>query len=463
MGSHVNPPLSYAEALAKLDAVALSQKSRHAVVVESLPLEQAVGRVAAGHHLSPGSTPRHDTSAMDGFAIRSKDTAMASPENPARFRVRPETVAAGDDPGLMRGHTVGDGDDDSEELICVEITTGGIFPAGFDSCVRFEDTEDEIPPALSPPHCVGPTERQRHILVRKPIPSSANRRFAGSDLHKGQMLLRKGESITLAHVLPLAAAGYTRIAVTRRPRIAIVSTGNELLSQKSQVSPEHDINGPYLTAAATSFGLEAEFLGTAADSASSLGHALQTAMHSTKDYDVVVTSGGVSRGRYDLVRPVLGDLEAEIVFHGLAIRPGHPVLFALLPPMGEEGVRTAFFGLPGNPGASAACFRFLVVPYLMALSGQGRETAFRAKLERGSEAKPGCGRNMDWFCHGWAAQDEDGLLVVQTSKEQSPAKMGPYCKVNCWVHHREEDGGREGPDGMVDCYPFSPKEDPPWV
>jgi molybdopterin molybdotransferase len=305
MGSHVNPPLSYSEALAKIDAVALSQKCRH-VAVESLPLEQAVGRVAACENLSPVSTPRHDTSAMDGFAIRSKDTASASPQNPTRFRVRPETVAAGDDPGLMRGHAVCEGD---EEPICVEITTGGIFPVGFDACVRFEDTEEEIPP-LSLPHHVDAIERERYILVRKPIPSSANRRFAGSDIHKGQMLLREGESITLAHVLPLAAAGYTSISVNRPPRIAIISTGNELLSRKSQVSPEHDINGPYLTAAARSFGFEAEFLGTAADSASSLGQALQTAMHSKKNYDVVVTSGGISQGRYDLVRPVLEDLEA---------------------------------------------------------------------------------------------------------------------------------------------------------
>jgi len=219
MGSHINPPLSYSEALGKLITVARSQKCRHDVV-ESLPLEQAVGRVAACNHLSPGPTPRHDTSAMDGFAIRSKDTASASPKNPTRFRVRPETVAAGDDPGMMLGHTICDGD---EEPICVEIATGGIFPAGFDACVRFEDTEDEIPP-LSPPHCVDATERERYILVRKPIPSSANRRFAGSDIRKGQMLLREGDSITLAHILPLAAAGYTGIAVNRRPRIAIRAT-----------------------------------------------------------------------------------------------------------------------------------------------------------------------------------------------------------------------------------------------
>lgn len=227
MGSHVNPPLFLLRS---------PGKTRYgSSVAEVSPCYRGIVAFGAGRRtrrsMQPSksrvhATPRHATSAMDGFAIRSKDTASASPKNPTRFRVRPGTVAAGDDPGRMHGHTICDGD---EKLICVEIATGGIFPAGFDACVRFEDTEDEIPP-LSRPYGVDAAGRERCILVHKPIPSSANGRFAGSDIHKGQMLLREGEFITLAYVLPLAAAGYTSISVNRRPYIAIVSTGNKLFS-----------------------------------------------------------------------------------------------------------------------------------------------------------------------------------------------------------------------------------------
>ncbi|KAK0616585.1 hypothetical protein B0T14DRAFT_568174 [Immersiella caudata] len=167
MACHANsPPLSYFEALAKLGAVASSQKCRH-VVVESLSLKQAIGGIAAYHHASP----RYRERVAQQFST---------------FRVRPGMVAVGDD--------------------------------------------------------------------------------------LGQMLLPEGDPITLGHVLPLAAAGYVGVSVHRLVRIAIVSTGNGFLSQASQVSPERDINGPYLTVAATSLGFEADFLGTAADPAAPLRH-----------------------------------------------------------------------------------------------------------------------------------------------------------------------------------------------
>lgn len=384
---------------------------------------------------------------MDGFAIRSAATVNASTKTPVQLQIV-GSIAAGDDPSRI----LQDDGINTNISSCVEIMTGGIFPPRFDACVKVEDV-------------IFCAAKGQHILITNPVAPNTNKRLRASDIPKHDMLLKAGEIIRLSHILPLASAGLTLVSVAPKPRVGVLSTGKELV-QRSDVSA-HDVNGPYLTAATNSAGAKAKFLGVIDDEPGELHQKLHEVVSAAEEgYDVVVTSGAVSMGRHDHVRDVLEKMGAEIIFHGLAIRPGHPVLFALLPAP-ESGMKTAFFGLPGNPGAAAACFRFLVVPYLRTLRGQEREKFIPARLvgmaaETKASNSKCSGKVLDCFRHGVLTALPGEGLGVEVSPEQSPAKLRPYKGVNCWVHFECAPGrvGASGPD-TVKCYPFSPATDFP--
>jgi molybdopterin molybdotransferase len=432
----------YTAGLAEVLDTARNQRNSRRDRQVDVPFQDAIGGIAVEDVLSPISIPEHDTSAMDGYAIRSQATATASPETPVMFRVT-GTIAAGDDPGDIlsaepnaeHGHGLG-------TATCVEIMTGAMFPEGYDACVKLEDTV---------------SVDGGHILVTKPVPPNANRRFAGSDIHKGEVILKRGDTVQPSHILPLASVGLGTIPMVRKPRVGIWSTGKEMVNGNGST---RDANGPYLTAAVREMGMHADFLGVLDDDPVSLrNHVEKAAM--LEQYDVFVTSGAVSKSKFDYVRSVLDEMGAEVVFHGLAIRPGHPVLFAMVP--GNER-KTAFFGLPGNPGAAAACFRFLTVPYLRELQGQPREQPSLAKLLHRPDSpsdKHGCHakQNMDCFRHGILSTSAAGQIIVEASAEQSPAKLGPFTTANCWIHFPPEPQATiPGPGGvhLVECYPISP-------
>jgi molybdopterin molybdotransferase len=437
--------LSYAAGLARVLDIAREQRGSRHESQHNAHLHDAVGGIAAGDIRSPKSIPEYDTSAMDGYAVRSQATANACPEKPVMFRVQ-GTVAAGDDPanalnGIGRGH----GTMERNVNVCVEIMTGAIFPEGYDACVKVEDTVSVDAP------------ERGQILITQPVARNANRRLTGSDIREGDIIIRQGEVVQPSHVLPLTSIGLGSIPVSRKPRVGIWSTGKEMVNG---LGATRDTNGPYLTAAVKEMGIGVAFLGILDDDPTKLQRDVQETADRA-EYDVLITSGAVSKGRFDHVRAVLGQMGAEIVFHGLAIRPGHPVLFALLP--GTKG-KTAFFGLPGNPGAAAACFRFLAVPYLRALQGQPTERPILARLLRQpttSTPKHGCHsmQNTDCFRHGVLSTSPTGHLTVEPSPDQSPAKLGPFITANCWIHLRPADQATlPGPAGshLVECYPISP-------
>ena len=437
----------YQEALARLQEAARSQRKSRPDNHEHVSLHLAAGRAAARDILSPKSLPEHDTSAMDGYAVHAQLTSSASPNSPVLLRVQ-GSMMAGDDPEAL---SLGRGDCDRDIGPCVEIMTGAIFPGPgphgmvFDACVRLEDTVT-APPGVN---------SGRYILVTKPVAQGANKRFSGEDVREGTIIVKKGDVIRPSHVLPLASAGIESVPVIRKPRVAILSTGRELTNGRGATA---DANGPYLTAAVREMGLDVDFLGILDDDPRRLHDCLQTVADSG-EYEALLTSGGVSKGRADHVLDVLLDARAEIAFHGLSIRPGHPVLFALIP--GTAGT-IPVFGLPGNPGAAAACFRFLTVPYLRVLQGQGPERPIRARLDQ-SESLNGNARigkgaaAMDRFRHGVLSTSATGQLTVRPNTEQSPAKLGPYISANCWIHFKRDGPGSEG--DIIDCYPLSPTGD----
>ncbi|EXK86035.1 hypothetical protein FOQG_10084 [Fusarium oxysporum f. sp. raphani 54005] len=415
-------------ARSKLESTAKEvQKSRRTKdYYEVVPIEEAVGRVSACDHFSPISTPEFDTSAMDGYAICSESTRLASAEHPVFFCVK-GTIAAGDDSLTLPSRHTRDGPEP-----CFEIMTGGRFPQGelgevFDACVKVEDT---IRIAAKEPG-LGTC-----IAISKPIPRYANRRFAGEDIQKGDLVMKKGVTIRTSHIMPLASVG-------------IETTQSHI----------RDVNGVYLTAASKEAGADATFGGSITDEAHALVQTIKDRLESSA-VDIMITSGGVSVGKFDHVRQALETLGATIVFHGVAVRPGHPVLFALLPSAWGE---VAFFGLPGNPGAAAACFKFLTAPYISHLLGREPEKPVLARLENlqlGSSSRknimdaPNRGLNCDRFRPGVLQMTGgEGLTVHEAAGVLGPAKMAPFVQANCWIHIKANEAIETGQ--MVYCSPMN--------
>ena len=451
---------------------------------ERVPLADAQGRIAAVDILSPESTPAADTSAMDGYAVLSTATISATLQSPVLFRVC-GTIAAGDDPNTFAAcfHSSGSGNGNGTESggggidssgcsepderdaclppPCVEIMTGARFPTisdarpgatSFlpDACIRVEDVivvsgrTHTLPGDGDPPRC---------IAVTAPVRAGANRRVAGEDIRRGQVVLCAGQVLRSPHIILLASVGITDVVVVTRPAVGIFSTGKELVRRGPATLP--DANGPFLVAACGEAGAKSVFLGSLDDDAQAMARALRDQTDEVAA-DVIISSGGVSVGKFDFVRQAVDLIGGRVVFHGLSIRPGHPVLFALIPSSG--GTLTPFFGLPGNPGATAVCCRFLVVPYLRALMGQNIEKPVPAVLKNSETGDDGATQlqNYESFRPGFLQATAEGTnVVMDVGKNKGPSKLSPFISANCWIHH-----GRGRTGNIVDCYALSPRADP---
>lgn len=428
--------------------------------------------------LAPRSTPQHDTSAMDGYAVCSSSTLTASDDKPLLLRVV-DYIAAGDTARLKHQD---DTNFQEATTVCVEIMTGARFPETsfpfLDSVVKVEDV------SLGEDWSDNGSMVSRHILLRKPVSPCQHRRPAGSDIRKGAVIVEEGEVIRPKHIAALASLGVVDIeisdvpnltmeahsgsAFSRPPRIGFLSTGSEIVdaSQRDVVASREkldkqsipDSNGPYMLSNLSTLCPWAEVmhLGIAEDNEDALTQKL-TAAISRNDLDVIITSGGVSRGRYDLVRDVVETrLKGRVRFHGAKIRPGAPVLF------GEVDVEVAgrtsqsdrpiaFFGAPGNPLAAAVALRFFVLPYVL---------SFNPWLERGHHATlktfnsgdshhstsstcgysvrqvqlDSCRRKPRELTVFWLAKhSSDDAQTVTILADQASYKLSGILKADCWV------------------------------
>lgn len=468
-------PPSYREALNLI-----TTEARHSASIspstEKIHVYHALNRISEHTQRSPQPTPRFDTSAMDGYALNSAATKTASPESPIVFCVK-GIIAAGDEPVSVSGEPETELRDGLGAIYpCVEIMTGARFPEtiggsrAFDCCVKVEDVE-----ILGVEKRVAMMGGNSYIKVMKPAQFQQNRRLAGNDFGKDDVIVDVGEVIRPRHIMALASVGLNEVPVVRRPRIGAFSTGSELLdpdTQRSSLQRIQDANGPYIMTNLEDYGADVEFLGVLDDGADTITRALEYSVHENK-YDMIISTGGVSTGRFDLVPAALQRLGARIVFHKIDIRPGHPVLFAKIPrreATQTEKSEVAFFGMPGNPVASAACLRFLVVPYLQHLWSEEPESPLQATARRNQHEKieveaNGSTRNgsnetllsrfpveKDVFRPGFFYRHSSNELSVIIINDYSPGKIKPFLASNCWIHVPE--GQSELHEGaIVDIIP----------
>jgi len=363
-------------------------------------IRYAAGRVASVAVTAPHPVPPFDNSAMDGFALRAADTAAASAETPVELSVT-DLLTAGEDAERKRVRPGGS----------CEIMTGAAIPQGADTVLPLEQVDELRRDATGKP--VG-------IVLCSPVAANRNLRRAGEDFGANASLLASGRRLTAADVMGLAATGSEEISVYPEPRIAAITTGNEL-SESRRLEPGmiHDANGPYLASTLPLLGGDFAGLFRSDDTAGQLIERIQM----LDDVDVIVTTGGVSAGRLDFMPAALEQLGADILFHRVALRPGKPLLFARL----ADG--RLVFGLPGNPIAVAVGVRFFVLPALRALQHQPPERLPDARLTAAVGKKPG----LTFFAKAYASQDDDGRYKVTVLQGQESFKIRPLMQANCWA------------------------------
>ncbi|MDR0563467.1 MAG: molybdopterin molybdotransferase MoeA [Azoarcus sp.] len=299
---------------------------------EEIPLSQTLGRALAEDVRANRDLPPYNTSAMDGYAARAADIAA-----PPQILNVIEDIKAGDTPRLAL-----------QPGQCARIMTGAPLPQGADTVIRVEDTR--------------PLD-ETHVEFPIPVKQGTDIRLQGEAMRTGDVVLNVGEEITPGTVGTLATVKHATVKVFRKPRVAILSNGDELEALDDPFNPQKipDANSYALMAQTQSLGIEPALLGIARDTPNALATLLKRGL----GYDVLLISGGTSVGVHDHVRPTLATISVEMHFWCVKMRPGHPVAF------GTIG-NTLVFCLPGNPVSSMVCFEQFVLPALRALMGHRR-------------------------------------------------------------------------------------------
>jgi len=314
---------------------------------EWVPLEESLGRVLAADVVSPVDVPGFDRANVDGFAVRAADTFGAEELHPVPLRPATISLAAGEPP--PEGFEVAPG-------TAVAIATGGVLPRGADAVVMVEHT----------------TPGDGAILVQRPVAPGAMVTHAGADIGRGDLVLLRHQLLGARETGVLAAVGVSRVQVLRRPRVAVLSTGDEIVPPGSplRLGQVYDSNQRLLLDAVAELGGDPIAGGVFPDDAALLEAALEARVTGTDAADLVLLSGGTSKGEGDLnaavVRRLAGRLPGSpgVVVHGVALKPGKPILLAVV-----AGVPVVV--LPGFPTSAVFTFHEFVAPLLRRLSGRG--------------------------------------------------------------------------------------------
>lgn len=320
------------------------EEARARVLAEAVPLppetvalSDALGSVLAEDIIATHDVPPFDNSGMDGYAVRAADIVEASPASPARLPIV-DTIAA----GHVAQAQLGPGQ-------AVRIMTGAPVPEGADTVVQSELTSEE----------------DGYVLINEPRKPGKHIRRAGEDVATGDRVLGAGAPLGPAEIGVLASLGHPFVSVHKRPRVAIISTGSELVEVDQPLGPGQirNSNGYSISALCRQMGVEAVQFGIVPDDYEATRRAIAAGL----EYDVLLTSGGVSVGKFDFVKDVQDELGVERRLWGVAMKPGKPLAF------GVRG-RTLVYGLPGNPVSAMVSFELFVKPALLRLMGHRRTT-----------------------------------------------------------------------------------------
>ncbi len=359
---------------------------------ERVALAEACGRITAAEVCSGENLPSFSRSSVDGFAVCSADTFGAGEGNPALLELDGEILM-----GCTAKGKAGNGK-------ALAIPTGGMLPEGADAVIMLEHTE---------------RVDEKVLLLLKPVAPGENVIRSGDDIRQGGVVLPAGRRIEAQEIGALAACGITEVAVRKKLSAGVISTGDELVSPESTLKPGQvrDANGPMLAALLREAGCLVKEYGIVRDDYQTLRDCLELA---AKECRIVVLSGGSSVGARDHTVEVLEELgEKPVLFHGLAVKPGKPTIFAML---GE----TAVFGLPGHPVAALTLCRRLTLPAAAMLQGieEQEKVCLQARLTRNIASAAGRDDfvkvRLESTAQGYLAHPllgKSGLLVAMTGAD----------------------------------------------
>lgn len=353
---------------------------------ETVRLAEAVGRVLAEDVTAVRDQPPYDASAMDGWAVRQADLGGGP------LRIQGESAAGHPFPGPLAPRAA------------VRVFTGAAVPAGADRVVIQEEAERDGDAVR-----LAPEGDSRHLRPR------------GGDFRAGDVLLPRGTRVDPWRLMLAASAGRGELAVAPRPRIAVLSTGEEIVEAGAPAS-EHQIfesNGPALVARAAAWGAAAVRLKPARDDEAAIAAAVEGA-----DAELIVTVGGASVGDHDLVKPALGRLGLELAVASVAVRPGKPTWFGRL----ADGRRV--LGLPGNPASALVCAELFLRPLL--LTWQGADPAFPIRPVRLAQPLPATGPREHWMrARLFAAAD--GTTLAQAFPDQDSSLVAVFAAADALI------------------------------
>lgn len=382
----------------------LTVEQAQALVVERQQRSEAVlargddlyGRILAQDIVSSLDLPLFDSSAMDGFALRSSDSQKAARDSPVFLEIVDEIWA-----GKVSERRLAKG-------ACARIMTGAMVPAGADAVVMQEDVEVQ----------------GGKIMLKYPIVENANIRRRGCELHCGDLLLNKGTRLNPAGLGCLAAAGICECSVYRRPQVTIIPTGTELVSPGGSLAPGqiYESNSVALKAAMAELGITASVLPSVPDDTATLSRVLKDALRKATH---VIVCGGVSVGEHDHNKAVLRDLKVEEIFWCVAQKPGKPLFFGMRD-------KTSVFGLPGNPASSLVCYYEYIRPALLKFMGFPHEVLFLPEGQATILEPLNKKRGKAHFLRGQEFIKE-GKNFVRVFSEQDSHMMTSFAQSNCLV------------------------------
>lgn len=360
-------------------------------VTRACPLGIAVEQILAENIVADTDLPPFDRSQMDGFAVRSKDTENA----PVELRIVGESAAGhGWHNELKRGEAV-------------RIMTGAPVPKGADAVIRVELT----------------SETNDIVTIRESVKKGTSIVKRGAEIKSGKVVFKSGERITENMIATLASFGYAKVEVAVRPKISILATGSEIvdIAKKPKRDQIRNSNSVMLDVLCRKFGATPTILPIAKDDIADLKLQISNA---TKSSDIVIITGGVSVGKYDLTKGALNELGAEIYFEKVALKPGKPTVF------GRLG-KTLIFGLPGNPVSSAVAFHLFVRIAILK-----KQSALTVKPSTGNailQTSAKAGLDRDTYVPASVSNDPSGRLIATTLRSQGSSDFVGFARANALV------------------------------
>ena len=405
--------IQYKKALLKL------KKNKIKIKSELISAENSLNRISALDINSPNNYPAANNTAFDGFAINSKETNKINNKNTIKFRII-KTLAAGDNPKIKK----------ISKFSTIEVTTGAIIRKPFDTVIPIEQIKF-FPNSTKP----------KYIIINKKIKKNNFIRFLGSDFKKGERIIKKGEIVNSQHILAFKTLGVRKILVKKKPKIIFYSTGNEI-SNKTKVPywKVRNSNNYYLKSFLKNLPFDFIEKKILRDN-DSIKFKNEIKVNLKSNTDIIITSGAVSAGKFDFIPKIIKNFKLKYFFKGAYIRPGKPIMFA------KFKKNKVFFGLPGNPISSAACFRFFVLPFLYLSTGVVENKPIKSKIKNQLIKK----KNFTRFIKGKLSFSKKGIAEFEVYKGQESFRIKPFTNSNAWgLFPSGKDKFKKG--DFIECY-----------